>query len=297
MEISFIFGVVLSYVDTYADAYDEVYVNAPITPNIKWDVIGDRVYQTGLDRGVLYLTDAPAVAWNGLTSVTEQSGRSAQEVYFDGRKVGDVLSISDFAGTIKALTYPDELTKLEGLGSTTTGIYFGDQPASTFDLSYRTKVGNDIDESLGYKIHILYNVTATPSNKSYNTNSDSPEAMEFEWDISAIPEEAAGIRPTAHVIIDSRKIDPTLLSDIETVLYGIGDQAAAMIPMVDLVSYLFFGFKFKLIDNLDGTWTVHAPNAADITLDPVDSGKFTLNGINGSMLSTDTYSISTTMTP
>ena len=221
-----------------------------------WDKVGDRTYESGLDRGVLYLPDGSAVPWNGLTSIVEDFDIESAPIYYDGMKISDLVTLGEFAATMKAITYPDEFGELEHLGELRHGIFVSDQKPQTFGLCYRTQIGNDVDGDVeGYKIHILYNVLAVPSNKTYETLSDKTNPSEFEWKLTAVPEEVPGFRPTAHLILDTRKIDPILLVEIEKILYGSALGIAVLIPMQDLAEYLSSWFRVKIVVNNDGTWT------------------------------------------
>ncbi len=225
-------------------------------PGIVWDKVGDRVYETGLDKGVLYLPDGSAVPWNGLTSIIEQFDKESSPVYYDGMKINDLVVLGDFAASMKAVTYPDEFLELEGLASLRKGLFIGDQRPQTFGLCYRTQIGNDLEGDVsGYKIHIIYNVTAIPREKTYASITADPALVEFEWDITAVPEELPGFRPTAHIILDSRDFDPWLLEDLEEMFYGNSLATAALIPMPDLIIYINEWYRVKIIDNGDGTWT------------------------------------------
>jgi len=263
---------------------------------IVWDEVGSRVYQTGLDRGVLYLPDGSAVPWNGLVEVVEKSSKESIPVYYDGVKINDIIIPGPFIGNMKALTYPDEFSELEGLSSISLGLYVGEQRPQIFGLSYRTRIGSDLDENLGYKIHILYNVSAVPTDKNNSTNTENASLSEFEWDISAIPEETTGFRPTAHVIIDSRYMDPSQLLEIENNLYGTEFSDGTLIPLADFVNYLYFGYRWKITDNGDGTWTANTPIEILLSFDPLDPDLFTLDQINASYLTPDVYQISDTFT-
>lgn len=262
-------------------------------PQLVWDKVGDRVYQTGLDRGVLYLPDGSAVPWNGLTSIVEKSNRQSVPVYYDGAKIGETSILGEFQASMRALTYPDEFTDLEGVAYARRGVYFGDQAPKAFGLCYRTQIGNDIDGlSVGYKLHIIYNLTAIPSDKSYTTLSADSSIEEFEWNITAVPEEFPGFRPTAHIVLDSRELDPWLLEDIESKLYGSSTSVAVLIPMPDLVEFMTEWARIKIVDNGDGTWSATADRPGFITLS-VDE-IFTLIDANVIYVDTYTYIISDT---
>lgn len=262
---------------------------------IVWDNVGDRVFETGLDRGVLYLPDGSAVPWNGLVSVIESSDKATSSVYYDGMKINDLVVLGDFAATMKAVTYPNEFLDLEGLVSTRPGVLLADQPPKLFGLSYRTQIGNDLDgDGVGYKIHILYNLMAIPSQKTYATVTTNPSLVEFEWKLTAIPEEFPGIRPTAHIILDSREVDPWLLEELEGMLYGIGSDAS-LIPMPDLLTLMRDWFRVKIVDNGDGTWTATADRDGFINFTDGGLTVFELVGVNAVYLTDDTYQLSDTM--
>lgn len=187
-----------------------------------WDKAGERLYETGLDRGVLYLSDGSGVPWNGLTGVDEDfSDDGGDPVYFDGIKQLDSPLIGNFSATLSALTYPDEFLDFEGTESLGNGLYVDNQVPKTFGLSYRTLVGNDaLLTDYGYKIHLLYNLTASITGDSHETLGSSVNPVEFSWSIGSVPVEIAGYRPTAHLIFDSSRMVGTLLQSIEDILYG-----------------------------------------------------------------------------
>ena len=194
---------------------------------ITWDKTGERLYETGVDHGVLYLlqnngTYDKGVAWNGLTAVTESpSGAEPNPLYADNIKYLNLLSTEEFGATIEAYTYPDEFAECDGSASLADGVMAGQQKRKTFGLCYRTVIGNDIDgNDHGYKLHFIYGALAAPSEKAYNTINDSPEAITFSWEISTTPVEVAGFKPMASVTIDSTKADPEKLTALELILYG-----------------------------------------------------------------------------
>ena len=258
-----------------------------------WDQVGDRIYENGLDRGVLYLSDGSGIVWNGLVKVSEAFDVASTPIYFDGAKVNDVVTLGDYAATLTALTYPDEFLEYEGIVEFRAGAYLGNQPLKTFGLSYRTQINSDT-EAGGYKLHILYNLTAIPSDQTYETMTDSSEAMEFEWTITAVPEERVGRRPTAHVILDSRKIEPDLLAEIEGVLYGNADSDATLLTFSNLLD--FIEFTVVIIDHGDGTWTAISQREGFITDDGTGDGEFTIDNVNATYSDADTFDISDTLT-
>lgn len=257
---------------------------------LMWDQIGERIYESGVDRGVLYLADGSGVPWNGLINVTEtKTGGEGSPIYFDGVKVADHAIPGDFAATLKAYTYPDDFLEYEGVVESENGLFIANQQPRRFGLSYRTKIGNDEEGSgLGYKIHILYNLTAIPSQKSYQTDRDN-SAMEFEWSISAIPGETPGFRPTAHLILDTRHMNPLLLADIESTLYGTDFVNARLPPISTLVNFISNWVIIRITDNGDGTWTADGP---DNLITMLDATTFQIIQANATYLDADTYMIS-----
>lgn len=206
---------------------------------LKWDQTGERIYETGVKNGVLYVqgTDGKytnGVAWNGLTAVTESpSGAEPTPLYADDTKYLNLISNEDFGATIEAYTYPDEFAACDGSASLVDGVNIGQQNRTTFGLCYRTSIGNDVvGVGHGYKLHIIYGAVASPSEKSYGTINDSPEAITFSWEITTTPVEVTGFKPTACVTVDSTKVDAAALAALEAKLYGT-DDAEASLPLPD----------------------------------------------------------------
>lgn len=258
-----------------------------------WDTPGRRTLESGLDRGVLYLPDGSAVPWNGLTSVIEHFNQTTSPVYYDGMKIQDHVEFGDFSATMKAVTYPEEFVLVEGAVPLRRGVYAGDQPPLPFGLCYRTQIGDDLaGEDAAYKLHILFNITAIPSDKNYATVSDQPSLIEFEWTLSGVPEDIAGIRPTAHLTIDSRDLDPLLLVELEEKLYGGTTSEASLLPMPELVAYLRQWYRVKVVDNGDGTWTATwiLPNIFHWLTPELDEWR--LIGVNAVYIADDTYILS-----
>ena len=193
---------------------------------IEWDKTGERLYETGVKNGVLYVQEGGAypkgVAWNGLTAVTESpSGAEATPLYANDTKYLNLLSTEEFGATIEAYTYPDEFAECDGSASLATGVMIGQQARKTFGLCYRTTIGNDTDgNDHGYKLHIIYGALAAPSEKAYATINDSPEAITFSWEVTTTPVNVTGAKPTASITIDSTKATPEKLTALEDILYG-----------------------------------------------------------------------------
>ena len=198
---------------------------------IQWDKVGEHFYETGVDHGILYPMNAngqtydKGVAWNGLTAVTESpEGAEVSAIYADNIKYLNLMSAEDFKATIEAYTYPEEFEQCDGSASLAVGVKIGQQARKAFGFCYRTKVGNDLNPELGYKIHLIYGATAAPSERAYETVNDSPEAITFSWEVSTIPVEVTGFKPTAHVEIDSTKVAAGKLALIEAALAGTDSQ-------------------------------------------------------------------------
>jgi len=223
---------------------------------LTWDETGERVYETGVDHGVLYMPNESGiyedgVAWNGLVNVTEApSGAEANPQFADNIKYLNLFSAEEFGATIEAFTYPAAFNAFDGLGVPSPGVTVGQQARGVFGFSYRTKMGNDIaGEAYGYKLHLVYGAKASPSEKAYATISDSPEPITFSWEVTTTPVGVTGFAPTSIITIDSTQVDADALAALELLLYG--DVAAdPALPLPDAVIALF-----------EGTITEVTPNA------------------------------------
>ena len=192
-----------------------------------WDKTGERVYESGVDHGVIYLPDnigayTNGVVWNGLTTVTESpSGAEPNPQYADNIKYLNLVSAEEFGATIEAFTYPKEFAQCDGSAELAPGVTIGQQARKTFGLSYRTKIGNDLEgQDAGYKLHLIYGAQAAPSERAYATINDSPEAITFSWEITTNPINVAGHKPTASLTIDSTEVAAAKMATIEDLLYG-----------------------------------------------------------------------------
>lgn len=210
-------------------------------PKIKWDQTGQRLYETGVDHGVLYIPDTDnaytgGVAWNGLTSISESpSGAESNPQYADNIKYLNLISAEEFGATIEAFTYPEEFEQCDGTASLAPGITIGQQARKTFGLSYRTLLGNDVDATdYGYKLHLIYGALAAPSEKAYSTVNDSPEAITFSWELTTTAVEVEGHKPTASLTVDSTKVTADGLAALEAILYG-SDTEEPRLPLPDEV--------------------------------------------------------------
>lgn len=206
-----------------------------------WDATGERLFETGVKNGVLYVQEAGAypkgVAWNGLTAVTESpSGAEATPLYADDIKYLNLMSTEEFGATIEAYMYPDEFAVCNGEVEIAKGVKIGQQKRKTFGMCYRTVIGNDVDgNNHGYKIHIIYGALAAPSEKAYATINDSPEAITFSWEVSTTPVTVEGFEPTASLVIDSTTVDAEKLALLEAELYGTEDKEARL-PLPDEIA-------------------------------------------------------------
>lgn len=259
---------------------------------LKWDEAGTRIYETGIDKGVLYEVSGFGVSWSGLVSVNERSASSVESIFFDGVKFEDVVTIGEFSATVKAITYPDEFLEYEGIEEIDKGLFIYDQTQRRFNLSYRSMQGNDLDQH-AFKIHILYNLTAIPSDIDYQTLSETVNPIEFEWSISAIPANIEGFQPSSHLIIDSRKMDDWLLQDILDIIWGSEDNDAYLPPLNDLINYIKKWERIIIIDNGDGTWTATTTHDEYIVM--LDDTTFEINNANAVYLDQYTYEISSSL--
>ncbi len=250
---------------------------------LAWDEIGTKRFETGVDHGVLYLPDAGGaysngVAWNGLVSVSESpSGAEANDQYADNMKYLSLRSAEQFGGTIEAFTYPDEFAEFDGYAEPTPGVQVGQQNRRSFGLSYRTLVGNDVEgNDYGYKLHLVYNATANPSEKAFNTINDSPEPITFSWEISTVPVNAGpDLKPTATITIDSTKVDPGALADLEDILYGTSGSDPSL-PAPASVIALFSGTVTEVAPTVPAfdqpTNTITVPTVAGVTYYNANTG-------------------------
>lgn len=241
---------------------------------LMWDQQGERFFETGVDHGVLYIPDntgkyTNGYAWNGLTTVTESpSGAESNKQYADNIVYLNLISIEEFGGTIEAFTYPDEFGQCDGSAELAPGISVGQQSRKSFGLSYRTLLGNDIQgNDYGYKLHLVYGATASPSEKAYATVNDSPEPIGFSWDFSTSPVEVPGLKPTATLVIESRKVDADKLNDLLDILYGTAGQDPRL-PLPAEVYALFSGATTEVNPTAPtydaGTKTITIPTVAGV---------------------------------
>lgn len=214
---------------------------------LEWDAQNTHFYETGVDHGVLYPMSADGstygvgVAWNGLTAVTESpSGADPNPIYADNIKYLNLYSVEEFGATIEAYTYPDEWAECDGSAQVSPGVTIGQQKRKAFGFSFRSLVGNDtLASDYGYKIHLIYNAMASPSDRNYTTTNDNPEAIDFSWEVSTTPVEVGGnYKPTSHIIVESNKVDATKLATLKETLYG-SENAQPTLPTPAQVIAMF----------------------------------------------------------
>lgn len=242
---------------------------------LHWDGAGEKVYETGVDRGVLYKPNGSGlytvgIPWNGLVSVTESpSGAEANAQYADNLKYLNLTSAEEFGATVEAFTYPDAFGEHDGVSTPHTGVNVGQQSRKPFGLSYRTKIGNDIEnDDFGYKIHLVYGATAAPSEKAYTTVNDSPEAITFSWELTTVPVSVTGLKPTSIITIDSTKVSSGNLTALEDLLYGTAGTDAQL-PLPNAVIALFAGALTQVSPTAPtynaGTHVITIPSVTGVT--------------------------------
>lgn len=257
-----------------------------------WDVVGEKRFQTGVDRGVLYLSDHSGVVWNGLTSVEELNDDDYSSFFLDGIKYSGFNTVGDFSARLKAFTYPDEFEEFEGIKDLGSGLSVHNQMNPRFGLSYRTKNGNDIDGvAFGYRIHILYNLLALTDATSFSTIGSQIQPVEFNWNLFGMPENIPGYHPTCQLILDSTEFPSDILSIIEDILYGTEEENARLPSFSELLSLIQELFLITIVDHEDGTWSAIGP---DNLVEMLDSTTFQISEANAIYIDADTYEISST---
>lgn len=256
---------------------------------LAWDETGEKVYQTGIDRGVLYLNDGTVAPWNGLTGVEEDSGSEIKPYYLEGVKFLQNFIIGDFEAKLKAYTYPEEFDRVNGVSSISPGFDIYEQPVHSFSLAYRTKIGNDVSSDFGYKIHLLYDVIANPDAVSYDTLSDSVTPVEFGWALTGTPQKLVGYRPTVHVSIDSTQTPPEVIQVLEDQLYGTPTSDPRLPPMSEIAGYFGYLGSLIIVDHGDGSWSAIDGSNSYIVM--LDDTTFEIHDANATYLDDDTYEI------
>lgn len=261
---------------------------------LEWDQVEDRIYQTGVDRGVLYLQDGKVAVWNGLIGVEESPNSELKSFFLEGVKYLENLTPSDFIGKLKAYTYPDEFNEVNGIADVAPGLSYHEQPPKSFNLSYRTRVGNALEgEEYGYKIHILYNLLATPDVLAYSTLTDSGiQPIQFGWTLTGTPPRIDRRRPTVHISIDSRTTPPQIMQLLESQLYGTEKTSPSLPPITEVGEYFGYLGALLIIDIGDGTWL--AIDESDTYINMLDPTNFEIVGADATFLDPDTYNVSST---
>lgn len=257
---------------------------------IVWGAVGERFYENGVDRGVLYVGSLPGVPWNGLTSVNvNSSGGEAKPYYIDGVKYLNVPEPEDFQATITAYTYPDEFGVCDGSVRVRPGLFATQQRRKSFGFSYRTMIGNDLSSEHGYKIHIVYNALAAPSSKDYQTYGENADPGDFSWTVTTRPPVITGYHRTPHIVIDSRTTNAETMAVLEDVLYGTNEFEARLPSFDELVEIFDDNATWEVIDNEDGTFTVIGPESA---IQMLDEETFQITWPTAVFVDEDTYTIS-----
>ena len=252
---------------------------------LQWDQVGEKQYETGVDRGVLYLADesgnyVEGFAWNGLTTVTESpSGAESNKQYADNGVYLNLQSAEEFGGTIEAFTYPDEFGQCDGTAEPEVGVRLGQQPRRGFGFAYRTLIGNDLTGNAGYKLHLVYSALAAPSEKAHATVNDSPEAVAFSWEFSTTPVNVGTIggtdyRPTSTIEIDSTRVDADALASLEEMLYGTSGTDPSLPSPADVVA-LFSG----TVTAVTPTQPTYDSGTHTITIPTVTGVEYRIDGV------------------
>lgn len=261
---------------------------------LTWDVVGERFYEAGTDRGVLYL-DGVGHAWNGLVSVEQSpSGGEPETYYQDGLPYVSASAAEEFKGSIEAYTYPVAFAACDGSQEIAQGLYISQQDRKPFGLTYRTLIGNDTQElEHGYKLHILYNCMVSPTTRSYSTMGDNTDASTFNWKINTRPvkfeDPAFGIKYGAHLTLDSREVYPWAMAAVEAVLYGTDTTDARLPAPQELLDLFVDNALLKITDNGDGSWTAEGP---DSIISMLTSDQFQINWPSAVVLDANSYQLS-----
>lgn len=256
---------------------------------ITWGDSGSRMFEAGVDRGVLGLGDGSCVPWNGLIAIKEApSGAEVTKEYYDGQPYTRQSALEGFSAVVEAFTYPLEFTDFDGLYS---GV-ISQQKRNTFNLCYRTMIGNDVDgSSHGYKIHIVYNALAKPSDKTYKTVDDGSDIGAFSWDISALPMPIPRFKPSSHLVIDTRFVYPWALQAFEDLIYGTDISEPSFPSLSDVLSMFNLNSILIITDHGDGTWTADTRPGYDYIIQMLDARTFQISWPSAVFQNADLYSI------
>lgn len=234
---------------------------------LTWSATGQRFYETGVDRGVLYVAGQDGVAWTGLTSVEEApTGGEARPYYIDGAKFLNIAAAEEFEATINSFFSPPEFGQCDGVSSVQNGLFATQQPRKSFGLAYRTRIGNDVDGTEhGYKIHLVYNALAAPSQRSHATIGDSVEPSAFSWQISTLPPVMTGYKPTSHLVIDSLLTGAETLLAVEDALYGSDGLPPRLLTPNELITMFESFAVFDVVLNVDGSYSANGTSVEDVS--------------------------------
>lgn len=256
---------------------------------LEWNAVGTRFYEAGVDQGVLYVADQPGVVWTGLTSVEEApSGGEAKAYYIDGVKYLNIATAEEFGATINAFTYPDEFAECDGTSRVRPGLMLTQQRRKQFGLSYRTTVGNDQSPTYGYKIHLVYNALASPSQRSHSTINESTDPSEFSWTLTTRPPVMPGFKRSSHIVIDSRDVHPARMKAVEDILYGSDLEAARLPDLAELVDIFDAPVELTVVNNGSGLYTISGTNEMVRILDEITAE---ITGPTIIAIDVNTYSI------
>lgn len=255
---------------------------------LTWDGTGERLYETGVDRGVLYIPTNgiydTGYAWNGLTAVTESpSGAEATPLYADNIKYLNLVSAEQFGATIEAYTYPDAFALVDGTARPSAGVSVGQQVRKTFGFSFRTRLGNDVSGTdFGYKLHLVYGALAAPAEKAFASINESPEAITFSWEVTTTPVPVTGLKPTAIITIDSTKVSAANLQALEDALYGTAGTNARL-PLPDEVLTIFAGGQTEVTPTaptfVPATGVITIPTVTGVTYRRADTNAVVLGTV------------------
>jgi hypothetical protein len=260
-----------------------------------WDRIGDRTFEAGVDKGVLWLPQLNYVGipWNGLISVSDTTEEyTTQNLYFDGERYMGAQRLGAFSGSITAITYPDAFEEVVKTGDLFDGLQANNQAGKPFHMSYRTLLGNDtIGTDLGYRIHLLYNLVATEDDSSWETMAEATSVSTFSWNVSSVPVDLKelGFSQTAHVIIDSRYSSQEWLAHIEDILYGTVSTSSHIPDLPDLITDAISFGRMIIVDHGDGTWSAIGPDAR---INMISSTEFELLDMKSIELTVDSFMVS-----
>lgn len=267
---------------------------------LTWDAPGAKLFETGVDKGVLYRRNTAGAyntgfAWIGLTAVTESpSGAESSKTYADNKVYANITSAEEFAASLEAFTFPDAFMECDGTAELTPGVFIGQQNRATFGLSYRTKIGNDVNGlDHGYKLHLIYGGLAAPSERAYATINESTEPMPLSWEISTTPVDVPGKRPTAQLTIDSTKVSATKLADLENIIYG----TAGADPRLPLPAEVASIIGTTLTTTAQPTAPTYNSTTKQITIPTVTGVEYFIDGVKKTGLVTITKDTVVTASP